>query len=67
MVYQLLQKLPQEPGCYTIYLNNYFISIKLLKQLYNEGIRAYGTTRPLASPQFHPTLAVLKKSTLTTE
>ena len=31
MVYQLLQKLPREPGCYTVYLDNYFISINLLK------------------------------------
>jgi hypothetical protein len=67
MVYQLLQKLPQEPGHYTVYLDNYFISINLFKQLRNIGIGACGTTRPSASPQFHPTLAVLKESTLTTE
>jgi hypothetical protein len=67
MVYQLLQKLPQEPGCYTVYLDNYFISIKLFKQLCDIGIRACGTTHPLTSSQFHPTLAVLKELTLTTE
>jgi hypothetical protein len=67
MVYQLLQKLPQEPGRYTVYLDNYFTSINLFKQLRDKGIGACGTTRVSASPQFHPTLAVLKESTLTTE
>jgi hypothetical protein len=67
MVYQLLQKLPQEPGQYTVYLDNYFTSINLFKQLRDEGIRACGITRPSSSTQFDPTLAVLKESTLTTE
>ena len=67
MVYQLLQKLPREPGRYTVYLDNYFTSINLFKRLRDEGIGACGTTRPSASSQFHPTLAVLKESTLTRE
>jgi hypothetical protein len=67
MVYQLLQKLPQEPGRYTVYLDNYFTSINLFKRLCDEGIGACGTTCPSASSQFHPALAVLKESILTTE
>ena len=67
MVLELLQKLPPEPGRYTVYLDNYFTSINLFKRLRQEGIGACGTTRPSASPQFHPTLAVLKESKLTNE
>jgi hypothetical protein len=67
MVYQLLRNLPQEPGRYTVYLDNYFTSINLFKRLCDEGIEACGTTRPSASSQFHPTLTVLKESTLSTE
>ena len=67
MVFQLLQKLPPEPGRYTVYLDNYFTSINLFKRLRDEGIGACGTTRPSSSIQFHPTLAVLKESTLTRE
>jgi hypothetical protein len=67
MVYQLLWKLPQEPGCYTVYLDNYFTGINLFKQLCDEGIGACSITHPSALSQFYPTLAVLKESTLTTE
>jgi hypothetical protein len=50
MVYHLLQKLPQEPGQFTVYLDNYFISINLFKQPRNEGIVACGTDCPSALP-----------------
>jgi hypothetical protein len=38
IIYQLLQKLTHEPGCYIVYLDNYFTSINLFKRLRNEGI-----------------------------
>lgn len=67
MVYQLLQMLLQEPGYYAVYFDNYFTSTSLFKWLYNIGIRACGITCPLASPQFHLTLAILKELALTTK
>jgi hypothetical protein len=64
MVLQLLRKLPthSDGGVYTVYLDNYFTSIELFKQLRELGIGACGTTRPKSSKEFPKALAVLKDS-----
>jgi hypothetical protein len=46
MVYHTIQRLPSNPGRFSIYMDNYFTSIPLFKKLRELGYGAYGTTRP---------------------
>ena len=56
MVLQLASKLPpvQAPMTYTVYLDNYFTSILLFRELRRRGIGACGTTRPNNSGNAFP-------------
>ena len=56
MVLQLAKRLHplQDSNTYTIYLDNYFTSIKLFKELRQQGYGACGTTRPHNSGNLWP-------------